>query len=82
MYRPYSSINHKQTSWDDYENSKNEPKFRKNYEISPELEAELLDSGYFLKSQVRRNMKKIRRQAAYSNDPNPHFHHWNYFKHA
>ena len=70
------------TKWADYQEYDSEPKYREKYDISPELEDELLDSGYFLKARVRRNMKKIRRQAAYSNSPNPNFHHWKCFKHA
>lgn len=46
----------------EYEPLTDEPSFRENYDISPELEAELIDHGYFLKRRVWRQMKRIQKQ--------------------
>ena len=46
----------------EYEPHEGEPVSRKAYDISPELEEELLDNGYFLKMRVRRQIKKMQKQ--------------------
>lgn len=63
MYRQYTTANKKtHINWNDYESSESEPNIRDEYYMSPELEDELLNSGYFLKARVQRNMRKIRRE--------------------
>ena len=49
--------------WDEYEAFGSEPSYRSRYDLSPELEDELLDKGYLLKRRVWRHMKKIQKHA-------------------
>jgi hypothetical protein len=63
MYTTYKKVNkNPQAYWADYEPSQEEPKTYNKYDISPELETELLNSGYFLKARVMRSARKMRRQ--------------------
>jgi hypothetical protein len=51
-----------QIKWNQYEIHEKEPKENRRYEISPEMEDEVLEYGFFLKQRVRRNMKKMQAQ--------------------
>ena len=63
MYLRQNATNKKpKINYFEYQRHENEPKIRRYYAVSPELEDELLDNGYFLKRRVWRNMKKIRRE--------------------
>jgi len=58
------------TNYFEYELYENEPKIRKNYNVTPEFENGLLDYSYFLKRRVWRQMKKVQKQY-----PKPVFEH-------
>jgi hypothetical protein len=84
MYSSYKKNQKLQTKWNEYEFYESEPRTRKQYDMSPDLEDVLLDHGYLLKARVRRNMKKIRRQYVNRSDRTENNHnHWAHiYKHA
>lgn len=86
MSRTYKSVTQNlQTEWDQYELSENEPKIKRNYDISPELEEGLFDHSYFLKRRVWRQMKQVQKhnssQLHSSVNTNTHFKKHHLFHH-
>ena len=66
MFRVYKAkVTYPQTGWQRYLPYEDEPKPSRGYDMSAELEEELMNDDYFSKAKVLRNMKKIRRQNSY-----------------
>jgi hypothetical protein len=75
----------------EYLTHESEPKAKNNYDLTPELEEDLLEHGVFLKQRVWRNMSKLQRHEArlardYGKEPRDfqlaHFHHRHHFAHS
>lgn len=65
MGNSYNTSNkYSETKWDKFELYQSEPRIskEKEYDLSPEQEAELFDHAYFLKARVRHNMRKMHGQ--------------------
>jgi hypothetical protein len=61
-YKQHVLNKNSQIRWDQYEAHEKEPKENRRYELSPEMEDEVLEYGIVLKQRVRRNIKKLQAQ--------------------
>lgn len=50
------------TNYFKYEAYESEPKMHMRYNLSPELEDEVLDHGYFLKQRIRHRIHQLRKE--------------------